>query len=247
MPNLVHIDVESPETYYQAALDAMINSGVPFMVGGAYALRGYTGIVRETKDFDVFCRPGDYPHLLETLIRAGYEPKVTDPNWIVKAYQGDHYVDIIFDSANGSCRVDDSWLEHAPEVELLGRHVRLIPAEEMVWSKMYVADRHRFDGADVMHVMLKQGPALDWKRLLSRMDRDWELLYSYVMLFLFVYPAERDVIPNWLLEELVSRLTLQRELPAPQDRLCRGTLLSRTGYLVDIQEWGFKTQPLSVL
>jgi hypothetical protein len=34
-------------------------SGVPFLLSGAYAVTAYTGIRRSTKDMDVFCKPGD--------------------------------------------------------------------------------------------------------------------------------------------------------------------------------------------
>ena len=38
----------------------------------------------------------------------------------------------------------------------------------------------------------------------------------------------------------VASSTLQSALPAPADRVCQGTLLSREQYLKDIQEWGYR-------
>lgn len=230
------------ERFYRPALDCLVKSGVPFMVAGAYALRSYTGIVRDTKDFDVFCTPGDFPKLLETLGDCGYETQVTDANWIAKAFKDDHCVDLIFGSGNDLVRVDETWLQHAPDAEMLGQSVKLIPVEEMIWSKAYIEDRFRYDGADVAHLILKKGEDLDWRRLLMRMDRDWELLYTHLLNFRFIYPSERDCVPGWLLDELASRLQNHRQLPAPQDRVCRGSLLSRTEYRVDVDEWGFKEQ-----
>ena len=45
------LDPES--TFYKRVLQALDASGVPVLVGGAYALAVYTGIARDTKDFDL--------------------------------------------------------------------------------------------------------------------------------------------------------------------------------------------------
>lgn len=226
--------------FYERALRCLTESGVPFMIGGAYAMRQYADIVRDTKDLDLFCKAGDYPKLLQLLSEVGYETEITDARWLAKAFHGDHYIDLIFSSANGVCPVDDTWFEHAPSVEMLGCSVRLIPAEEEIWTKMYVQERYRFDGADVLHLILRCGGELDWKRLLNRMEAHWEVLLSLLIEFRFVYPSERDVVPHWLMEELSSRLTQQLPMPTPKDRVCRGPLLSRQSYEVDVTEWGYR-------
>ena len=40
--------------FYCAALSTLQRAQVPFLVGGAYALACHTGVVRHTKDFDIF-------------------------------------------------------------------------------------------------------------------------------------------------------------------------------------------------
>ncbi|MGH2448714.1 MAG: hypothetical protein ACRDFS_08965 [Chloroflexota bacterium] len=233
-------EIAAARSFYACALEALQASGAPFMVGGAYGLQVYTGIARHTKDLDIFCTAGAYPHLLEALARAGYETQITDANWLAKAFQGDFFIDLIFDSANGLVRIEDYWLEDAVMADLFGCRVPIVPIVELIWSKLYVDDRFRFDGADVNHLILAQGRTLDWHRLLGHMDRDWELLMSHLLMFRFVYPSEVDVIPDWLANELLGRLQHQLELPVPQDRVSRGPLLSRTQYQVDIDRWGFK-------
>jgi hypothetical protein len=228
------------ERFYVGVLQRIVASGVPFLVGGAYAMREYAGICRDTKDLDVFCLPGDYQRLLRGLAEAGYETSITNAEWLAKARCGEHFIDIIFASANAVCQVDGTWFEHARDYELFGCKVRLIPAEEQIWTKAYVQERDRFDGADVLHIIRKQGPSLDWKRLLSRMDGHWEILLSHLLAFRFVYPSERNAVPDWLMAELLDRAAQQLALPTPEDRICRGPLLSRTQYNVDIEEWGYR-------
>ena len=50
---------------------------------------------------------------------------------------------------------------------------------------------------------------------------------------------ERDVVPAWLLDELLDRLAAQRQLPAPLTRICRGRMFSRVDFEIDVREWGF--------
>lgn len=165
-------------------------AGVPFMVGGAYAFARYTGIVRHTKDFDLFILPGDFDAALAALAAAGYPVERNFPHWLGKAYGDDgSFVDLIFGSGNGLTRVDEDWFRHARRGEVLGVPVRLIPAEEMLWSKSFIMERERFDGADVAHLLHCCAGELDWQRLLDRFGEHWRVLLSHLVLFGYIYPA----------------------------------------------------------
>lgn len=231
----------APDTLaiYRRALGILEEIEIPFLVGGAYALAQYAGIIRHTKDLDVFVRPEDAEGVLDGLARQGFRTELTFPHWLGKAYRGGDFVDVIFSSGNGIARVDDEWFEHAVEAEILGMPVRMVPAEEMIWSKGFVQERERFDGADIAHIIRACGPRLDWNRLLRRYDRHWRVLFGHLILFGYVYPCEREKIPSWIMEELGSRLHQETGNSLPSDRVCQGTLLSREQYLPDILEWGY--------
>ena len=108
----------------------MASSGIPFLVGGGYALRYYTGSVRGTKDLDVFLRRPDAVPLLEALSREGLEIELTFPHWLGKARIEGDTVDIIWSSGNGVAVVDDEWFTHSVLTTVLGVPVRLSPPEE---------------------------------------------------------------------------------------------------------------------
>src|ERR1051326_574086 len=65
------------------------------------------------------------------------------------------------------------------------------------------------------------------------------VLLSHVSLFGYIYPTEQARIPKSVMEDLTSRLREERSDDG-QERLCRGTLLSRKQYLVDVHSWGFR-------
>jgi hypothetical protein len=223
------------ETIYAHALDTLNGAGVPYLVGGGFAIVCYTGIPRVTKDLDLFLRAGDLDRALETLAAAGFHTERTHPHWLGKARAGEHCIDLIFNSGNGVTNVDDAWFEHSSEGEALGRTVRFVPAEELAWTKLFVMERERYDGADVAHVLRHQAERLDWTRLRDRVGDNWRVLLSHLILFGFIYPGEQARVPARVLDELLRTLKRERaQAPAPQ-RLCRGTLLSREQYLHDIQ------------
>jgi hypothetical protein len=216
-----------------AALRALDASPVPFLVAGAYALFEYTDIYRDTKDLDLFVRARDLEPAFEVLRGAGFRTELTDASWIGKAFKDPWYVDLIFSSGNGIAVVDDAWFEHARRARVMNVEVLLAPPEEMIWSKSFVLERERYDGADVNHLLRACGRALDWRRLLARFDRYWEVLFSHLLLFRFAYPGSRDVIPDWVIEGLVAR-TLGEAAEEPPGSVCRGNLMSRIQYQHDL-------------
>jgi len=117
--------------------------------------------------------------------------------------------------------------------------VKLMPAEELIWQKAFIMERERFDGADIVHIIRKSGPNLDWRRLVDRFGQYWPLLFSYLVFYVFVYPSERDAIPREILQELSGRLNQSLDSPPPDDKVCQGTLVSRAQYLLDIGQYGY--------
>jgi hypothetical protein len=233
-------------SFYREGLRALIDAEVPFLVGGAYALERYTGIARHTKDFDIFVRAGDCDHALAVLGSVGCQTDLTFSHWLAKAFRGEDFIDVIFSSGNGIAVVDDLWFTHAVPAEVLGLPLRLCPAEEMIWSKAFIMERERYDGADIAHLIRAEGERLDWPRLLARFgDEHWPVLLSHAILFRFVYPGECDRVPGWVVRELCGRAEAQRDSRADAPRVCRGTLLSRGQYLVDIDHWGYRDARLA--
>ncbi|HZH00853.1 MAG TPA: nucleotidyltransferase [Flavisolibacter sp.] len=227
--------------FYREALDLLFESGSNFMLGGAFAMFHYTGIYRDTKDLDVFCKPSEYAKIMKFFADKGFETQLYDVRWMAKIFKGEYFIDLIFDTVNNICTVDDTWYQHAPEGEFAGVTVKFLPPEELIWCKIYVQNRERYDGADVNHIMLKAGKNLDWKRLLFRMDPHWHLLLSQLLLFQFVYPSEfREIIPQWLFDELMERARMQYDLPSAWEKVCRGPIIDQTQYQVDIKDWDYK-------
>ena len=232
--------LEKAELFYVEAIRILNKLKIPFMVGGTYAFREYTGIQRKTKDLDLFAKSSDYPKILKELSNTGFETEITDARWLAKVKSKKFTIDIIFGSASGLALVDETWLDYAKPTYILGTHVKLMAPEELIWTKCYVQDRSRYEGSDIYHTILRQADTLNWKRILMRMEAHWEILLAHLINFRFVYPSEVKLIPKWLMEELMARINRQFDLPTPKDKVCRGPILSRRHYEIDIKEWGFR-------
>lgn len=232
----------SPETldFYVRAMELMLDGGVPFLVGGAYAFARYTGIERHTKDFDVFIRREDFPKAKRVFEAAGYESELIFPHWLGKAIKGEDFVDLIFSAGNGVAAVDELWFDHAVDDNVFGVDVKLIPAEEMIWSKGPIMERERYDGADVAHVILAVGDRMDWRRLVDRYGQLWRVLYAHLVIFGFIYPSKRSQVPAWVMTELGGRIAEETKKADALEKICYGTIISRQQYLTDVGKWSFK-------
>lgn len=197
----------------------------------------YTGIVRHTKDLDVFVRASDRDRALETLAEGGYRTEITWPHFLGKALCGDAFVDVIYSSANGLCPVDDDWMAHAEHGLVLGIEAPICPVEEMIWQKGFVQDRDRYDGADVAHLILARGDTMDWLRLIRRFRDHERVLMAHLLLFGYAYPSQRNQIPGWVMDDLIVKI---RAEPPFDDAVCRGTYLAIRQYLPDVTAWGYE-------
>src|SRR6185369_911486 len=127
---------------YASAIRAVRQSGIPFMLGGGFALAVFTGRWRDTKDIDFYVRPADRSKAVAALTQAGFADYFSrlsyDRKWIHRNVKSDVIVDIIWSMANQRAQVDDAWFERAIEVSLRNEKLLVVPKEEFMWCKLYI-------------------------------------------------------------------------------------------------------------
>jgi len=210
---------------------------IPFAVSGAFALHEHTGIWRDTKDLDLFLSLEDVPRALALLTSEGFETEICDPVWLCKAHRGDYFVDLITGMSNAVITVHRDWIEHAGKAEVLGVPVKVLAAEELIASKVFVTRRERFDGADIVHVIHGTAGKLDWSRVLDLIGEHWMMLLWVLVLYQYVYPAHSEYVPRSLWNDLLSRLRNELEHPDPKAAF-RGSLIDDKMFAIDVKEWG---------
>jgi hypothetical protein len=235
-------DEVHPETaaFYRRALQVLVDEGIPFLVGGAFAHACFTGIRRSTKDLDLFIRREHYERVAALARSEGWRSELTYPHWLAKVYAGEDFIDLIFNSGNGVTPVDDRWFTHNREAVVLGVPVRVANMEDGLLSKAFIMERERYDGADIAHLLQANAEGVDWHGLLERFGTHWRVLLAHLTLFGYIYPGERHRVPNWVMEQLIANLAAETRQPPTEDlHVCAGTLISREQYLHDVERLGY--------
>lgn len=243
--SVTHGDFWVPERereVYKRALRALNQQGIPYVVAGAYAIYEHTGIYRDTKDLDVFVEPERLIEAARVLRDAGFTTRLEQPHWLAKVFDGEPFVDLIFGMGNGLALIDGGWYRHSRPAILAATPVRVAPAEELLWHRLFIHERHRQDMGDIVHLIACVGHAMNWERLLERVAEHWPLLLAQLHIFSYVYPELDSGVPRWVIEELLQRAEAEAERPRTGDRVTRGTLISRFSFSIDVHEWAFRDE-----
>lgn len=225
---------------YKSALTALNAAGIPYVIAGAYAIYEHTGIYRETKDLDIFVDPTLLVGAMRALKGAGMLARLEQPHWLAKATCGDLFIDIIFGMGNGLAMIDDDWYRFSRPAILAATPVRIAPAEELLWHRLFISERHRQDMADIVHLIVCVGSRMEWKRIVAKTGEHWPLLFAQIQMFDYVYPQHRDGVPRWVRDELLDRARADMERERTAELVTRGPIISRFSFTIDVHEWEMK-------
>lgn len=200
--DILHRIPERDWELYRSVIEKMQARSLRFAIGGGWAYSVYAQRWRNTKDIDLFMLPDDREAAIEALSDAGFrdyhERLPYDRGWIFRGYREDVIVDIIWQMANYRTKVDEAWLSEGWEIAVGDKTLRLLPIEELIWSKLYVVQRDRCDWPDLLSILYAQGPTLNWERLLNRIGDDVPLFAGLVSMFAWMCPARARDFPAWL-------------------------------------------------
>jgi hypothetical protein len=210
---------------------------VPFAVSGAFALQEHTGVRRPAKDLDVFLTSETASTALSLLQNHGFFCEICDPIWLAKAHRDGFFIDFITGMSNAALAVTDSWIHRSQHATILGVPTRILAAEELLASKLFVVRRERFDGADIAHIIFATGGSLDWGRVLELAGVHWELLLWSLILFRYIYPAQSHFVPLRIWTQLLNQLMFCLVNPDLCARF-RGSLVDANMFAIDVNEWG---------
>jgi predicted nucleotidyltransferase len=154
------------ETLKRAAA-ALRDAGVPFALGGGIAIWARGGPETE-HDLDLFLKPQDAERALEALTEAGFRPEKPPEAWLYKAWDDGILVDLIFKPTG--VRVDDEFLERAPETEVSAVRMRVMRPEDVLVTKLLALREHNIDYESVLEVARTVREQIDWEDVRRRTD-----------------------------------------------------------------------------
>ena len=194
---------------YRCVLVEAAASGPGFALGGAFAVATHTGCLRNTKDLDIYVLPAERQRMIDVLHRCGLEDYYSrlpyDRGWIFRGTRDDAIVDVIWGMPNRRAEIDDQWITRGPKLQVRDQVLSMVPAEELIWSKLYVMQRQRCDWPDVLNLLYYTVGTLDWSHLLDRFGHDTPLLSGVLSVFSWLCPERADSIPAWLCDRIGVR------------------------------------------
>ncbi len=222
---------------YRCAIQAAHKAGIQFLLGGGFGLAVYTGRWRNTKDIDFYIFPRDREGMIAALSNAGFvdyfDQRPYDPGWIYRSTRDNIIVDIIWSMANRRAEVDELWFKRAQTVAIRDATVQIMPAEELLWCKLYILQRDHCDWTDIFNLLHAVGAELDWSHLLKRVGADVPLLQAALTIFNWLCPKRVAALPPWL------RKQLDLPMPKKETHECEPDRIK----LLDSRNWFAAFQP----
>jgi hypothetical protein len=160
---------ESPfadiEHALKRAAAALQRADVPFLLGGSLASWARGG--PETRhDLDLMIRPQDAERALEALVEDGMRPEDPPEDWLVKAWDGDTLVDLIFNPKG--MPVDDAVIARGELRSVLGMEMRVMALEDVMVTKLMAISEHALRYERLLEISRALREQIDWDEVRRR-------------------------------------------------------------------------------
>jgi Uncharacterised nucleotidyltransferase len=147
------------------AAAALRDADVPNALGGGLACWARGGPQTE-HDVDFAVKPEDAERAQQALAEAGFRPETPPEPWLLKAFDGDVLVDLIFDPRGGP--VDDALLARCDELEVSAMPVLVLPLEDVLVQKLLALTEQEPDYSSVLEIARALREQIDWDDVRSR-------------------------------------------------------------------------------
>jgi predicted nucleotidyltransferase len=155
-------DIERALKKSAAALRA---AGIPFLLGGSLASWARGG--PETRhDLDLVIKPEDVESALDALKAAGLRPEDPPEEWLVKAWDGDVLVDLIF--APKGMAMTDEVIARGEVLSVLGMEMRVMALEDVLVTKLMALTEHSLRYESLLPIARALREKVDWDDVRAR-------------------------------------------------------------------------------
>ena len=149
------------------AAAALNGAGVPFLLGGSLASWARGG--PETRhDLDLMINPEDVERSLEALSEAGMRSERPPEEWLVKAWDGDTLVDLIY--CPKGLPMDDDVFARGEELSVLGMEIRVMALEDVMATKLMALTEHSLRYESLLQIARALREQIDWAAVRSRTE-----------------------------------------------------------------------------
>jgi hypothetical protein len=159
--------LELVETMKRSAA-TLRDANVPFLLGGGLASWARGGPPTD-HDVDFLVRERDIERAEEALAAAGFRLERPPEGWLVKAWDGDVLVDLIFHPAGGA--VGDEHFERATTLEVAAQPLPVASVEDVLTTKLLALTEQEPDFGPVLEIARSLREQIDWGALRPQVER----------------------------------------------------------------------------
>jgi hypothetical protein len=176
------------------AAAALREADIPFLLGGSLASWARGG--PETRhDLDLIIKPEDVEPALKALTDAGMRPERPPEEWLVKAWDGDTLVDLIY--CPKGMPVDDEVIARGEELSVLGMQIRVMALEDVMATKLMALTEHSLRYEGLLQIARALREQIDWADVRARTQESPFARAFFVLLEgLDIIPAEQPRGPS---------------------------------------------------
>ena len=135
---------------------------IPFCLAGGFAVYARGGESVD-HDIDFLIKEEDAERALSALKAIGFRTEVPPEGWLVKAYDDDRLIDMIY--APVQRPVTDKTLADTDEIAVNAAHMQVLSATELMVHKMLTWSAHYCDFARGLPVARSLREQIDWTRV----------------------------------------------------------------------------------
>ncbi|HEU4739603.1 MAG TPA: nucleotidyltransferase [Solirubrobacterales bacterium] len=144
------------------AVAALDERGVPYLLGGGLGCWARGG-PPSSNDIDLMVKREDAGRAQEALAAAGMRPETPPEQWLLKAWDGEILVDLIFEPSG--MRIDDEVLARGEDLSVMAMQTRVMDLDDILITKLMALDEHSADYGDLILITRSLREQIDWARL----------------------------------------------------------------------------------
>jgi putative nucleotidyltransferase-like protein len=137
-------------------------AGIPFALAGSFAVYARGGGFVD-HDVDFLIKEEDAERALDALVEVGFRAEVPPEGWLVKVYDEDRLVDLIYSPVNRA--VTDATLAESDVLTVNACHMPVLSATELMIHKVLSFGPHYCDFSRAVPVARSLREQIDWARV----------------------------------------------------------------------------------
>jgi hypothetical protein len=139
-------------------------AGIPFVLGGSVAAwaRGGPAVC---SDVDLVVRPDDAERALEVLVEHGLRPERPPEGWLLKAYDGEGLVDLIFELHG--LDIEETFAR-AEVLSVMSVDMAVMAVDDVLVSKLLAFEEHYIDFVSLLPIARALREQVDWTAVRRR-------------------------------------------------------------------------------